>query len=230
MRVKFIFVHVLLFALIASGCTNNTTSLNNSGNSGETTNPNGQQGKTDDSTEKPDQNDQSLLDYFLPDGSKAQFKGEGNEFAALDIDFAHPYENYVIVHENNGGALIRRIYKIDKDQITKMEEIPVDLHEDFPSQQEIEAMEPLGVYLKKPFEIGTTFDSWEIVETDVTVDTPYQKFEHAFVIEEKGDDFVNRKYFVEGFGEVKRESIMKTVDDEEDYVVTSTLESVTKPE
>ena len=127
MKTKSIFVNVLLFALIASGCTNNTTSLNNSGNSGETTKPNEQQGKTGDSTEKPHQNDQTLLDYFLPDGSKAQFTGQGNEFARLDIDFAHPYADYVILHENNGGALIRRIYKIEKDQITKMEEKAVDM-------------------------------------------------------------------------------------------------------
>jgi hypothetical protein len=231
MRMNTIFVYILLFALIASGCTNNTTSLNNSGNSGETTNPNGQQGKTDESTTKEtDQNDQTLLDYFLPDGSKAQFRGEGNEFAGLDIDFAHPYKNYVILHENNGGALIRRIYKIEKDQVTKMEEKAVDLHEDFPSLEEIQALKPIGVYLKKPIKVGTTFDNWEIVETDVTVETPYETFDHAFVIEERGDDYVNRKYFVEGFGEVKRESIMETVDEDEDFIVTSTLESVTKPE
>ena len=233
MRTKSIIMLVLLFALIASGCTNKTTSLNNSGNSGETTDPNeqhGQTGDSTDSTEKPDQNDQTMLDYFLPDGSKAQFTGEGNEFAGLDIDFAHPYADYVILHENNGGAIIRRIYKIESDQIIKMEEKAVDMHEDFPSQQEIRAMEPIGVYLKKPFEVGTTFDSWEVVETDVTVETPYETFDHAFVIEERGDDYVNRKYFVEGFGEVKRESIMDTVNEDEDFVVTSTLESVTKPE
>ena len=228
MRTKTLFVHVLLFALIASGCSDNSTSLNNSGNSGETTNPNQQKGQTN--AEKPNQNDQSLLDYFLPDGSKAQFRGEGNEFAELDIDFAHPYEDYVILHENNGGALIRRIFKIEKEQITKLEEKPVDLNQDFPSIQDIQAMKPMGVYLKKPIEVGTTFDSWKIVETDVTVETPYETFEHAFVIEEKGDDYVNRKYFVKGFGEVKRESIMDTVDDEEKFIVTSTLESVTKPE
>ena len=230
MRTKSIFVHVLLIALIASGCTNKTTSLNNSGNSGETTNPDEQHEQPDDATEKPDQNDQTLLDYFLPDGSKAEFTGEGNEYASLDIDFAHPYADYVILHENNGGALIRRIYKIEKDQIIKMEEKAVDMHEDFPSLQEIEALEPIGVYLKKPFEVGTTFDSWEIVETDVTVETLYDTFDHAFVIEERGDDYVNRKYFVEGFGEVKRESIMDTVNEDEDFVVTSILESVTNPE
>lgn len=229
MKGKTIFLNVLLIALIASGCTNKTTSLNNSGNSGETTNPNEQKGNTEESNEKPNQNDQTLLDYFLPAGSKAQFKGEGNEFAELDIDFAHPYEDYVILHENNGGALIRHIYRVGKDEISIMEKKAVDLNEDFPSLQDIEAMEPIGIYLKKPFEVGTTFDSWEIVETDVTVETPYETFDHAFVIEEKGEGFVNRKYFVEGFGEVKREAIMKTVDEDEEFIVTSTLESVTKP-
>lgn len=229
MKGKTIFLNVLLIALIASGCTNKTTSLNNSGNSGETTNPNEQKGNTEESNEKPNQNDQTLLDYFLPAGSKAQFKGEGNEFAELDIDFAHPYEEYVILHENNGGALIRHIYRVGKDEISIMEKKAVDLNEDFPSLQDIEAMEPIGIYLKKPFEVGTTFDSWEIVETDVTVETPYETFDHAFVIEEKGEGFVNRKYFVEGFGEVKREAIMKTVDEDEEFIVTSTLESVTKP-
>jgi hypothetical protein len=230
MKRKSIFVHVLFSALIFSGCTNNTTSLNNSGNSDETTNPNGQKEQGEEPNEKTNENDQSLLDYFLPAGSKAQFKGEGNEYAELDIDYAHPYEDYVILHENNGGTLTRRIYKIEKDQITKIEEKAVDLNEDFPSLQEIEAMEPIGIYLKKPFEVGTAFDGWEVVETDVTVETPYETFDHAFVIEEKGDDFVNRKYFVEEYGEVKRESIMQTVDEEEDFIVTSTLESVTKAE
>lgn len=230
MKQKTIFLQIALIALIASGCTNKTTSLNNSGNSGETTNPNEQKDDAQDSKEKPNQNDQTLLDYFLPAGSTARFRGEGNEFAKLDIDFAHPYEDYVILHENNGGAVIRRIYKIEKDQILKMEEKSVDLHEDFPSLQEINAMKPIGIYLKKPLEVGTKFDTWKIVETDVTVETPYQTFDHAFVIEEKGEDFVNRKYFAEGFGEVKRESIMKTVDQDEDFIVTSTLESVTKPE
>ncbi|WP_432358880.1 hypothetical protein [Sporosarcina sp. UB5] len=225
MRAKTIFMHSLLIALIASGCTNNTTSLNNSGNSGETEKPTNQ----NEETEKPDQNNQSLLAYFLPDGSNAKFKGEGNEFAQLDIDFAHPYEDYVILHEDNGGATMRRIFKIENDSVLKMEEKMVDMNENFPSLQEIKAMEPIGIYLRMPIEVGTSFDGWEIVETDVQVETPYETFKNAFVIEQKGDGFVNRKYFVEGFGEVKRESIMKMDNGDEDYIVTSTLESVTKP-
>ncbi|WHT47226.1 hypothetical protein QNH10_13425 [Sporosarcina thermotolerans] len=139
-----------------------------------------------------------------------------------------PYENIVGVHENNGGVTIRHIYKIEENQITIINHTPVDMNEDFPSLSEIEAMEPEGIYLKKPFEVGTTFGKWKITETGVTVETPYQKFDNAFVIESKENNAVNRKYFVEGYGEVKREAIME-VENNEKFIVTSTLESVTKP-
>jgi len=39
------------------------------------------------------------------------------------------------------------------------------------------------------------------------------------------DDFINRKYFAQGFGEIKREAIMKTENDD-DFIVTSSLQSV----
>ncbi len=58
-----------------------------------------------------------------------------------------------------------------------------------------------------------------------TLETPYQTFENVFVLEETSEDFINRKYFVEGFGEVKRESIMQ-IEGEEDFIVTSTLEKI----
>ena len=116
-----------------------------------------------------------MTDLFLPDGSKAHYQGEGNEFAELDIEVTRPFENYVIIHENNGGSLVRHIYKIEPDKISILEEKTVELVKDFPSQAELDAMNPTGVYLKKPLEKGTTFDTWTIVEMDATVDTPYQE-------------------------------------------------------
>ena len=120
-----------------------------------------------------------------------------------------PFENYIVIHENNGGSLVRHIYKIEPDKISILEEMTVDLYERLPFPEELDAMKPTGVYLEKPLEKGTTFGTWTIVEMDATVETPYQKFDNAFVIEMKTEDFVNRKYFVEGYGEVKRESIMQ---------------------
>lgn len=211
-------------SLFVVGCSPATTDLNNSGNSGESAQPNEKTDKeiTDAAKES------ELVDYFLPDTSKAMFIGEGNEYADLDIDYAHPFKNYVIVHENNGGTLIRYIYKIESDQILRLDQRVIELKEDFPSLDELQAMEPNGIYLEKPFEVGTIFDEWKIVETDITLETPYQTFDHVFVIESTSDDAVNRKYFAKGFGEVKRESVM-TMTNGEEYKVTSTLSSVSKP-
>ena len=35
---------------------------------------------------KPVETEISMSDFFLPNGSKAHYKGEGNEFAELDIE------------------------------------------------------------------------------------------------------------------------------------------------
>ena len=222
MRKINLFIFLLAAVLVFSGCSKKQpTALDNSGSTNGTV---GEDVVKESESEKD--GEISLTDLFLPDGSKAHYLGEGNEFAELDVEVTRPFEDYVVIHENNGGSLVRHIYKIEPDKISILEEMTVELVKDFPSQAELDAMKPIGVYLKKPLKKGTTFDTWTIVEMDATVDTPYKKFDHAFVIEMKTDDFVNRKYFVEGFGEVKRESVMQMEDGE--FIVTSTLKTVDK--
>lgn len=216
-----IFLCLLGVTLLFVGCSkNNVTSLDNSG-SGQT----GIIPKDAEDKEVVSPSDIVLRNFFLADGSKAHYQGEGNEFAELDIEVTQPFENYVVIYENNGGSLVRYIYKIEKDQIVVVEKKMVESKANFPALKELDAMTPMGIYLKTPFVKGTTFDDWTIIDTDVTLVTPYQTFEHVFVIEEQARDIVNRKYFAEGFGEVKRESIMIT-DDGGEYIVTSTLKAV----
>lgn len=50
--------------------------------------------------------------FFLSSGAKAHYKGEGNEFAELDIEVTVLDERYVVVDEDNGGVTIRTIYHI----------------------------------------------------------------------------------------------------------------------
>ncbi|MFC5587600.1 hypothetical protein ACFPRA_01590 [Sporosarcina soli] len=214
---------LLLTCFVIVGCSkNSSTTMDNSGseNRGMTTKGN----ENTEGNEGKSQNEVTMSDYFLPDGSKAHYLGEGNEFAELDVEVAQPHKNYVIIHENNGGTMIRYIYKITNNKIEILDKGMVDYKDEFPSLDELDAMNPTGIYLQQPIEVGTTFDNWTIVQTDVSVETPYKKFDKAFVIEEKGEDFTNRKYFVEGFGEVKRESIMDLEDGE--HIVTSTLKAV----
>lgn len=181
--------------------------------------------ETDDATDTVVEQEISMRDFLLPNNSKAHYQGEGNEFAELDIDVEQLFENYIIVYENNGGSYWQKIYKIGTDKIEIIAEDIIEFEPAIPTLQQLEQMKPIGVYLQKPFTEGTKFEEWTIVETGATVETPYKIFDNAIVIEMVEADFVNRKYFVPGSGEVKRESIM-TMEGEEDYIVTSVLESV----
>ncbi|WP_210468885.1 hypothetical protein [Sporosarcina sp. 6E9] len=186
--------------------------------------------KVDDQTTDADDKktlEVAMINFFLPDGSSAHYEGDGNEFAELNIEVTHIDSKYVVIDENNGGTLIRKIFQVENDKIETLAEDAIDNDEPFPSKEAISKLTAKEIYLQKPLEVGATFNQWTIVETDATVETPYQSFEHVLVIEMKENDFTNRKYFAENFGEIKREAVMVT-EDEEDFIVTSTLESVRK--
>ena len=211
-----LFILVIAVMILFAGCTKDRRTNEN---------PAGSAGTNTDKTVQPEI---PMRDYFPPDGSKGHFKGEGNEFAEFNIEVTQPHEDYFVIFEDNGGATIRRIYKINKDRIDILDSNIVDgIEHTFPSLDELNSMEATGIYLQQPFSEGTMFDDWTIVKTGLTVETPYQTFDNAIAIERKEKDVVNRKYFVSGFGEVKRESVMKTGDGEI-VTVTSTLESLGK--
>lgn len=172
--------------------------------------------------------DISLFGLFLPDGTHAHYKGDGNEFAELDIEVTKIDDTYVIIDENNGGVLLRTVYGIQDDRIVTLSEEPIDLDEPLPSMDDLAQLEPIEIYFQQPVEEGSTFGDWTIVETTATVETPYKTFDNAIVVVEMKDEgFINRKYFVTNYGEVKRESIMKADGNgEQDFIVTSTLESI----
>lgn len=215
---------VAALLLVLAGCSSNTTSLDGNTTSKEHETVEERKAGPPSNSIK-DEADLSLLDYFLPDGSAAHYKGEGNEYAEYDITVDRPADDYVIVHENNGGAFIQKVYKVEHDAIVILQEEPTQVNADVPQLEELEAMEPIGTYFVKP-EVGATFDQWKVTETNATVETPYQTFDDAVVIEMEDEEFVNRRYFVKGFGEVKRESIMTH---DETVKVESVLETVTKP-
>lgn len=179
-------------------------------------------------TEDPQTTPASLLDYFLPDISSAYYEGVGNEFAEMVSTTSRVGQDYVIIHEDNGGSYIQKVYKLDGDKIQLVKNEPVEMNGTLPTLSELDAMVPIRTYLQEPIEVGTTFNSWTIIETDASLHTPFQQFEDVVVMEEIDGEFTNRIYLAEGFGEVKRESIME-ISGEPDFVVTSTLENVTEP-
>lgn len=171
-------------------------------------------------------NHEDLSRFFKPDKSIAKFIGDGNEFATYTEKTTWLDKEYVGTIVDNGGVTMMNIYKIGDDKIEIIYKEPVDHDATFPGLEEIKSMQPIETYFAMPIQVGTTFGNWKIVDTGISIEIPYKTFEEVIVIEENGDNYVNRKYFAEGFGEIKSEYIMNT-DQGEKYIVTSTLESIT---
>ena len=169
----------------------------------------------------------SMLDFFPSEDVTIHYKGEGNEFAELDVEIRHIDDQYVVRRENNGGSYIQTVYKINEKNIEIIHEKHIDFEEAYPTADDLKELPALGIYLQQPFAEGATFDNWTIIDLDAVVETPYQTFDKAIIIEMHEDDFIDRKYFVRTIGEVKRESIMMT-EGEEDFIVTSTLQSISE--
>lgn len=169
-----------------------------------------------------------LKKYFKPDKSTATFLGEGNEFATYTEKTTWISDQYVGTIIDNGGVTTMTIYKISTDTIEKIFFEPIDVPAEeatFPDLEQLESMQPLETYLATPIKEGTTFGKWTIVEVGTTLETPYKTFENVFVIEDVQEDYVNRKYFAENYGDIKSEFIMQT-DEDEPFIVTSTLEKM----
>lgn len=186
-----------------------------------------EQEKEETATEEAEKQKVVDLKKFLkPDNTVANFLGDGNEFSSYTEKTTWLNDEFVGTIVDNGGVSLMTIYKITKNQIEIVFKEPIDLDTPFPKIEELEVLEPIETYLATPIEEGTSFGQWKIVETNATIETPYKTFEKAIILEEKGENYVNRKYFVEGLGEIKTESIMDT-DQGETYTVTSALQSIT---
>jgi hypothetical protein len=162
--------------------------------------------------------------FFMADGTTAHFKGEGNEFAELDVRTAYLEGSHVAVYEDNGGTVVLRVYRLGEDRIELVKEEPEFYEEYAPSLEELEALAPISVYLEFPMQTGDVINGRTLVDMEAEVETPYKTFKHAIVFEENTESGINRTYFVEGFGEVKREFLMETEDGP--FTVASSLESL----
>lgn len=221
-----LFLLVALFMVAACSQNNDPTPPPSNANGGST-DTNGEESPEPDTNEPDEEEEIVLLDYFMPDGSKARYQGEGNEFAELDIETYHLNEQYVVIDENNGGSFIRKIYKVTDNKIAVVSEEMIDLNEDLPTIEELEALDEQSVFLELPLEVGQTIDDWTIIDMDATVETPFQTFNDAIVLEMVSDGFTNTKYIVQDYGEVLRETIMESEDEgDEDFIVRSSLKSV----
>lgn len=165
-----------------------------------------------------------LSSYYLKDGQVAHFAGEGNEFASYTARTVWHDDRHVTVYEDNGGTVMARTFRLEDERIVVVRE-EGEQYEDYePSAEELESLKPLNTYLQLPLEVGRSFDGWTVIDDSSSVKTPLQPFDHAVVLEKTGEDgTIIRRYFAEGFGEVKREFVM------DDFIVLSMIEQIEEP-
>lgn len=182
--------------------------------------------ETEPEIEEPQEMGPDLHTYFMPNQSIARFEGMGNEYATYTLETQYLYDDYIGTLEDNGGTVVQRIYRVEENRIVKIFEEAEAYEADFPPFNELESMPELETYLSLPLEEGTTFGGWTIEQVDGTLETPFQTFTDVIMLSQEGEDqSVIEKYFVEGFGEVKRVFRMPGGEGEE-FEVTSTLQSV----
>ncbi len=184
--------------------------------------------KKAEESEEPSESEQDTVQlsiFFMPDGTIANYLGEGNEYASYRSRTQWHNDNTVSIFEENGGTTMLRTYRITDEAIVLIKEEGEFYDEFNPTNDELNALPPISTYLQLPLKEGTTFNGWKILSVNETVETPFQPFTNVILLEENNESgSINRKYIVKDYGEVKREFIMK--DDDEEFSVTSTLESV----
>ncbi|MGM0897873.1 MAG: hypothetical protein ACQEV0_08235 [Bacillota bacterium] len=166
-------------------------------------------------------------DYFLEDGSTAKFEGYGNEFAEFTLKTDYMEANHVATYEDNGGTVVLKVFRLHDDRIELVKQEGEFYDEYTASFEELEALEVISTYLEFPIEEGQEIGEATVVETGTNLETPYRDFDDVFVLESvaEEDGSINRNYFVEGFGEVKRE-FRANADDPDEMAITSTLASI----
>jgi len=216
------FILSVLLLLVACG-TESSEEPNSPDEDGKLTEEGSENG------EKPEEQPAANVDphdFFMPDASIATFLGEGNEYASFTLRTVYMDDQHIATYEDNGGTVILKVYRVGENEVELVKE-QAEFYEDFvASSDELEALQPIRTYLTLPLEVGTVIEDWTVTETATTVKTAFQNFENVSVLEsEETENTINKTYFAEGYGEVKREFRMQE-EGQQEFVVTSVLESI----
>ena len=166
-----------------------------------------------------------LKQYFFPDETEAVFLG-GFENGGVKTHTFWLSDYYVQQVVSNDGGTVERVYRLNGNQIELVYQEMIDGSERTQwSIEELNKLPMLEVLLKAPFEIGDEYGNWTVIETSGQVTTTYGSMSNVLVVENKTDDVRMRKYFVQGFGEVKWEATYLN-EESGDYEVASNTDLV----
>lgn len=164
------------------------------------------------------------LSLYLPlqVGNSWTYEGIGNEFASYSQKVTHQIDNKAQVILSSGTVTANR-YEFTEDSILHT----FQEHEFYEDKSILDRPANLNaVLLKLPLEVGTSWtsesNSYKIIETNGTVETPAGIFKNCLAVKtvykDSGNHSIN--YYAKGIGMVKSEYIMP-----EDQKVISQLSS-----
>jgi len=174
------------------------------------------------------QNLDTPISYFpTVSGSSWIFEGEGNEYAAFQRKVSFTGDQQAQIQEDNGGTSITSVYKVTNNSVIRIYSEPESYNPDNLLEKGFTSNDST-IILQAPLKTGTTWQlpddrQAEIIDTDVTINTPAGDFSSCLKIKVSGSDYHIFEYYCKQVGLVKREYISG------DFLVTSTLKEYTIP-
>ncbi|WP_339196422.1 hypothetical protein MKY27_16610 [Solibacillus sp. FSL R5-0449] len=164
-----------------------------------------------------------LRNYFKQDGDVAYFLGMGNEYASFKETTAWLFDNYVEVQEDNGGAVIQKVYHIQQNAIELVYEEIIEKEKKSFTLAQLNQLDSLHIILQWPIVSGETFEN-KSVTYPVNFKTPYKNYDNLIQISEAVEGGKNHFYYDDEDGLIAEQYIMN-----EGGEVTSVLASINEP-
>ncbi|TDX52079.1 hypothetical protein [Orenia marismortui] len=157
----------------------------------------------------------NYLQSFFPskEGMVFNFKGTGLEFTSFTRRIVHKEDNFVQIHDNNGGTIVASVYKIKENKIIKVLERP-EFYSKSSLIPEARNTDNKEVILKKSLQEGEIWESAgqkrEIVEILDNLKVPAGNFYDVIKIKitplENSQSYEFYEYYAKNIGLIMKEN------------------------
>jgi hypothetical protein len=171
---------------------------------------------------KPAEGPQPAAYFPVAVGSRWDYAGIGNEYAAFVRTVTFRQGDKAQVQDDNGGTVVASVFRISANEIKRI----VSLPEFYENRSLLDAKENASeVLLRAPLKAGEKWDfalgtrTIDALGVEVTVPAGTFKQVLKMKVTSKGSDWVTYEYYAPGVGLVKKES------GDGKYTVSSLLKS-----
>lgn len=150
---------------------------------------------------------EELKQYFPPHGAEAIFLG-GFENGGSTTQTYWLNEHHVQQIMSNDGGSVESVYRINGSKVEIVYQEMVDSTSGRLqwTTEELNKLPNGELFLEAPLKKGDKYGDWTIIDTLGKVTTTYGEFTNVLIFESIKDDYRMKRYYVQGYGEVKWEN------------------------